>query len=258
MKAGQQIPRNALVWSVLTLFALVAPHVTRIPIWVLAVYIFAAFWRTMVYRGRWSFPGRWVKVLLILTSFIGLYLSYGTFIGLEPTVALLLTAFALKLIELAQRKDAYVLLFLGYFVCVTEFLFSQDLPIVFYSIFTVTLITTALLALHQPEQHKFNPRTIRQASVMLLQAFPLMLVLFFLFPRIGPLWTVPLKSHAAKTGVSDFMRPGDISNLSQSADVAFRVQFEGEIPNAADLYWRGLVFSKLAEGAWTSLRSEMN
>jgi transglutaminase-like putative cysteine protease len=254
MKAGQQIPRNALVWSVLTLFALVAPHIARIPIWVLAVYVFAAFWRIMVYRGRWSFPGRWVKVLFILSSFIGLYLSYGTFLGLEPTVALLLTAFALKLIELAERKDAYVLLFLGYFVCVTEFLFSQDLLIVFYSMFTVTLITTALLALHQPEQNKFNPRTIRQASVMLLQAFPLMLVLFFLFPRIGPLWTVPLKSHAAKTGVSDFMRPGDISNLSQSADVAFRVQFEGDIPSTSDLYWRGLVFSKLADGAWTSLR----
>lgn len=254
MKAQQQIPRNALVWSVITLFALVAPHFSRIPVWILAVYVFAALWRIMVYRGRWSFPGRWVKVCLILTSFIGLYISFGTFLGLEPTVALLLTAFALKLIELAERKDAYVLLFLGYFVCVTEFLFSQDLLIVFYSIFTVTLITTALLALHQPEQHKFNPRTIRQAGVMLLQAFPLMVVLFFLFPRIGPLWTVPIKSHAAKTGVSDFMRPGDISSLSQSTEVAFRAQFVGDIPSAADLYWRGLVFSKLAEGAWTSLR----
>lgn len=253
MKPGQQIPRNALVWSVIALFALVAPHLGRIPIWVIGVYLFAALWRSMVYRGRWSFPGRMVKLTLIVTSFISLYLSYGTFLGLEPTVALLLIAFALKLIELAQRKDAYVLLFLGYFVCVTEFLFSQDLLIVLYSMFTVLLITTALLALHQPQQHKFNPRTIRLAGIMLLQAFPLMVVLFFLFPRIGPLWTVPLKSHAAKTGVSDFMRPGDISNLSQSSEVAFRAQFEGAIPNASQLYWRGLVFSKLEDGAWRSL-----
>ena len=253
MKLQQQIPRNALVWCVITLFALVIPHLGRIPIWILAVYVYAAFWRTMVYRGHWSFPGRWVKAALILTSLVSLYFSFGTFIGLEPTVALLLTAFALKLIELAQRKDAYVLLFLGYFVCVTEFLFSQDILIVLYSIFTVTLITTALLALHRPEQHKFDPATIRPAAVMLLQAFPLMLVLFFLFPRIGPLWTVPLKSQVAKTGVSDFMRPGDISKLSQSSEVAFRVQFEGDIPSISDLYWRGLVFSKLDEGTWRSL-----
>lgn len=253
MKLVQQIPRNALVWSVITLFALVAPHLGRIPIWVIGVYLFAALWRSMVYRGRWSFPGRLVKLSLIVTSFISLYFSYGTFLGLEPTVALLLIAFALKFIELAQRKDAYVLLFLGYFVCVTEFLFSQDLLIVLYSMFTVLLITTALLALHQPQQDKFNPRTIRLAGVMLLQAFPLMLVLFFLFPRIGPLWTVPIKSQAAKTGVSDFMRPGDISSLSQSSEVAFRAQFDGAVPKVSQLYWRGLVFSKLEDGAWRSL-----
>jgi transglutaminase-like putative cysteine protease len=253
LNPAQQVPRNALVWSVIALFALVAPHLGRIPVWVIGVYLFAVVWRSMVYRGRWSFPGRLVKLALIVTSFISLYLSYGTFLGLEPTVALLLIAFALKLIELVERKDAYVLLFLGYFVCVTEFLFSQDLLIVVYSTFTVLLITTALLALHQPQQHKFNPRTIRLAGIMLLQAFPLMLVLFFLFPRIGPLWTVPIKSQAAKTGVSDFMRPGDISKLSQSSEVAFRVQFEGAIPNASQLYWRGLVFSKLEDGAWSSL-----
>lgn len=253
MKVAQQIPRNALVWSVIALFALVAPHLSRIPVWVLAVYVLATIWRTMVYRGRWSFPNRLVKLFLIVTSIAGIYVSYGAMVGLEPTVALLLTASALKLIELAQRKDAYVLLFLCYFICITEFLFNQGLLIVFYSLLNVTLITTALLALHQPGQHRFNPGTIRPAAIMLLQAMPLMLVLFFLFPRIGPLWTVPLKSHAAKTGVSDFMRPGDISKLSQSDEVAFRVQFEGFIPDSSALYWRGLVFSQLKDGAWTSL-----
>jgi transglutaminase-like putative cysteine protease len=253
MKLEQQIPRNALVWMIVSLFALVAPHASRIPTWVLAVYVFAALWRTMVYRGRWSFPGRSVKLLLTVGSFAGIYLSYGSLIGLEPTVALLLTAFALKLIELAGRKDAYVLLFLAYFICITEFLFTQDLLIVLYSLVNVVLVTTALVALHQPGQHQFNLKTIRLASIMLLQALPLMLILFFLFPRIGPLWTVPMKSHSAKTGISDFMKPGDVSRLSQSADVAFRVQFEGEIPETSQLYWRGLVLSRLEEGAWSSL-----
>jgi transglutaminase-like putative cysteine protease len=207
-----------------------------------------------VYAGRWSFPGRWVKAVLIVTSCGGIYVSFGSIIGLEPTVALLLAAFALKLIELATRKDAYVILFLAYFVCVTEFLFSQDLSIVLYTLLNVIIITTALVALHQPGEDRFNYKTIRLATLMLAQSIPLMLVLFFLFPRIGPLWTVPVKSQSAKTGVSDFMRPGDISNLSQSDEVAFRVQFEGDIPEKSELYWRGLVFSQLEEGAWTSLR----
>jgi transglutaminase-like putative cysteine protease len=250
----QQIPRNALVWIIICLFALIAPHAQRIPVWVLAVYLLAAVWRVLVYRGRWSFPGRWVKIALIASAFAGIWFSYRSLIGLEPTVALLLTAFALKLIELAERKDAYVLLFLGYFICLTEFLFSQDLLIVLYSLLNVVLITTALVALHQPGEHQFNRGTIRLAGTMVLQAMPLMVVLFFLFPRIGPLWTVPMKSHTAKTGVSDFMKPGDISRLTQSDDVAFRAQFEGDIPARSRLYWRGLVMSKLEEGAWRSLR----
>ncbi len=254
MKVQEQVPRNALVWMIISLFALVAPHIGRVPPWVLAVFVIAALWRTMVYRGRWSFPGRVVKIALIASAFAGIVLSYGSLLGLEPMVSLLLTAFALKLIELASRKDAYVLLFLGYFICITEFLFTQDLLIVLY-VFAVniTLVTTALVALHQPGQHQFSVTSLRLGGVMLLQAVPLMVVLFFLFPRIGPLWTVPLKSHSAKTGVSDFMRPGDISRLSQSDEVAFRVQFEGEIPPRSHLYWRGLVFSKLQDGTWTSL-----
>jgi transglutaminase-like putative cysteine protease len=223
-------------------------------VWVILVYLFTALWRWQVYAGRWSFPGRLLKASLVLVSFSGIYFSYGSLIGLEPTVSLLQVAFALKLIELAKRKDAYVVLFLAYFVCVTGFLFSQALLAVLYLLLTVVLITTALVALHQPGEDRFNYRTIRLASVMLGQSIPLMLVLFFLFPRIGPVWTVPIKSHTAKTGVSDFMRPGDISSLSQSAEVAFRVRFEGEIPSKADLYWRGLVFSKLEEGAWTSMQ----
>ena len=253
MKAQEQIPRNALVWIILSMFTLVLPHVERIPPWVLAVYLFAAVWRILVYRGRWSFP-RWpVKLTLIFAGFAGILLSFRSLIGLEPTVALLLTAFALKLLELAQRKDAYVLLFLGYFVVLTEFLFSQDLLIVLLCLVNVIIVTTALVALHRPGDNRFNFRPLRQAGVMVLQAAPLMLVLFFLFPRIGPLWTVPIKSQQAKTGMSEFMSPGDVSRLSRSGEVAFRVDFEGEVPPKSELYWRGLVMSRLRQGTWSAL-----
>ena len=253
MNIQEHIPRNALVWIIICLFAVVAPHASRLPVWVLAVYVIAVIWRVMVYRGRWSFPGRLVKVAMTLSCFAGIALSYQTLMTLEATVALLLSAFALKLVELVRRKDAYVLLFLGYFVCLTEFLFSQDILITLLSVINVVLITTALIALHQPGQHRFNKEPLRLASIMVMQAAPLMLVLFFLFPRFGPLWSVPIKSGAAKTGMSDFMRPGDVARLSQSDEVAFRVKFDGEIPAQSELYWRGLVMSRLNEGTWSAI-----
>jgi len=253
VKLEQQVPRNALAWIILSLFTLVAPHAGRLPAWVLLVFLASAVWRIMVFRGSWSFP-RWpVKLALITAAFAGILLSFRTLVGLEPTVALLLTAFALKLLELKKRKDAYVLLFLGFFVVLTEFLFSQDILIVLLCLLNVILVTTALVALHRPGEDRFNMQPARQATVMVLQAAPLMLVLFFLFPRIGPLWTVPIKTQSAKTGMSEFMRPGDVSRLSRSGEVAFRVSFEGEIPRQSELYWRGLVLSRLQGDTWSAL-----
>lgn len=252
MKLEQQVPRNALAWIILSLFLLVAPHAQRVPAWVLALFLGAAVWRILVYRGVWSFP-RWpVKLGLILAAFAGVMFSFRTMIGLEPTVSLLLTAFALKLLELSERKDAYVLIFLGYFVILTVFLFSQDLLVVLLCLFNTIVVTSALVALHRPGEDRFNARPMRLATAMIAQSIPLMLVLFFLFPRIGPLWTVPIKSQAARTGMSDFMKPGDVSRLSRSGEVAFRVQFDGEIPPRSELYWRGLVFSELRAGTWSS------
>lgn len=253
MKLQEQIPRNALVWILISMFTLVAPHLQRLPVWVLAVFVAAALWRVLVYRGRWSFP-RWpAKLGMVTAGFAGVTISFRSLIGLEPTVALLLVAFALKLLELKARKDAYVLLFLGYFVILTEFLFSQDLLVVLVCLGNVIIVTTALVALHRPGEDQFTLRPARKASVMVVQSLPLMLVLFFLFPRIGPLWTIPMKTQAARTGMSDFMKPGDVSQLSQSGEVAFRVQFEGDIPARSRLYWRGLVMSKLQDNAWRTL-----
>ncbi len=254
MKLEEQVPRNALVWIIGTQFFLLLPHLSRIPWWVLVLYVATAVWRSMVYTGRWSFPGGYVKTSLTIVCFGGVALSYGTLIGLEPTVALLLIAYSLKLIELANQRDAYMVIFIAYFVCLTEFLFSQELLITLYMIVAVLLNTTSLVALHQPGQDRFTSSTIRRAGSMMLQALPLMILLFVVFPRIGPLWNVPLKSHAARSGMSDFMKPGDVANLSLSDEVAFRVQFEGEVPARRELYWRGLVLSKLDDGAWRSLR----
>jgi transglutaminase-like putative cysteine protease len=254
VKQAEQLPRPALVWIILAQGLLLLPHITRIPVWVVAVYLLAFVWRVQAFRGRVELPGRWLKVALSGAAAGGVVLSFGSLLGMEPMVAFLLIAFALKLTEMRSRKDAYVVVFLGYFVCLTAFLFSQDLLLVAYAIVLVWVLTTALISVHRPSARLRDPRPLRLAGGMLLQALPLMLVLFFLFPRIGPLWSVPLKSHTAQTGMSDFLRPGDVSQLSQSDDVAFRVQFQGEIPPQSSLYWRGLVMSRLESDVWRSLR----
>jgi transglutaminase-like putative cysteine protease len=75
-------------------------------------------------------------------------------------------------------------------------------------------------------------------------------MLFLFFPRIAPLWSVPVPS-SSKTGISDTVRPGDIAKLSQSDELAFRVVFDGTMPELPDLYWRGLVYDDYLHGTWS-------
>ena len=254
VKEVEQLPRPALVWSILAQALLLLPHISHIPPWVIAVYLVAFAWRVQAFRGRIELPGRWLKVALSGAAAGGIVLSFGSLLGMEPMVAFLLTAFALKLTEMRSRKDAYVVIFLGYFVCLTAFLFSQGLVMVLYGLLVVWVLTTALISVHRPMARVRDTRSLRLAGVMMLQAAPLMLVLFFLFPRIGPLWNVPLKSHTAQTGMSDTLFPGDVSNLSQSDEVAFRAQFDGVVPPPEELYWRGVVMSHLDGTVWRGLK----
>lgn len=254
MSYEHQVPRNCLAWLLIAQALLFVPHAQRLPVWVLAVFVICALWRVMVFQGRWSFPGIWIKAILAVASFGGVLYSYRTLIGLEPTVALLLAAFALKVIELRARRDVYIVLFLSYFVVITAFLFNQEIPVALYLLMTVVVITAALIALHQPSENRFHFAPLRKSAVLCAQSLPLMIVLFFIFPRFGPLWSVQLKSHSAKTGVSDSMTPGAFGELSRSTELAFRVVFRDRIPSKSEMYWRGLVLSRFDGRAWTPVR----
>ncbi len=247
-----QIPRNSLAWMLVSQVAVILPHVARLPVWVVLVVVGCVTWRTMIYQGRWAYPGRWVKVGFVITGLVGIPLGYkGRVYGLEPAVSLLVVAYVLKLLEMHQKRDAYVVILLGYFVAITEFLFYQTIPYTLYMIAVVTMITASLVGLNQTKSHVRPFKTLKLAAILLGQALPLMLVMFLLFPRISPLWSIPLQSQTAKTGITDSMSPGDIASLSKSDGLAFKATFEGEPPRFPQLYWRGLVFSKYKDGIWT-------
>jgi transglutaminase-like putative cysteine protease len=87
---------------------------------------------------------------------------------------------------------------------------------------------------------------------MLVQAGPLMLLLFFLFPRVqGPLWGLPQDAYGGVSGLSDTMAPGNLSSLALSDAIAFRAEFEGEPPPARLLYWRGPVMWEFDGTTWS-------
>ncbi|MBZ0093698.1 MAG: DUF3488 and transglutaminase-like domain-containing protein, partial [Sulfuricellaceae bacterium] len=176
--------------------------------------------------------------------------------GRDAGVAMVILLLGLKLLELRTLRDGLLLILLGYFLAITQFLYSQSLGMAVYLLLATLLLTAALIQLNQTgSRARPIASALRLSTVLLAQAAPIMLVLFFLFPRIsGPLWGMPNDALSGVTGLSNEMSPGSISRLSQSDAVAFRVEFQGAPPPPQSLYWRGPVLWRTDGRLWTEGR----
>lgn len=226
-----------------------APHLLRVPAFV-AAFVCAAWGYAlgMQYRG-WPVPPRWLRVILALGCLGLVFAYYGRSFGRDEGVALLSLMLGLKAVESKSVRDMLALLFLAYFVVVTNVLYSQGLLMSAYMILSVLAVTAALVHLHSARP-TLAP-DLRGGAVLLVQSLPLALLLFVFFPRLpGALWGVQDDRDEGVTGFSDTLEPGSVSSLSLSGEVAFRVDFFGPAPDRDGLYWRGLVLDSFDGSKW--------
>ncbi len=235
-------------WLLAALVFAFIPHVGRLPWWLNGVLCVMLLWRLPAIEQRLPLANMPVKALLLVAGVVGLNNTYHVLFGPEAGVSFLIFCVALKLIETNDERDSYVLLTLSFFVLATSFLFSKSLFITIYAGFALVVITAAYVSFNQQISSKHAAKT---AFVLLSQALPLMLILFVFFPRLPPLWTLKLTESSGRTGMSDNMSPGDLAKLSQSSELAFRVEFEGnKVPPKSELYWRGLILSRFDGKTW--------
>ena len=83
-----------------------------------------------------------------------------------------------------------MLIFLGFFTVVTAYLFDDSMLVAFYSLLPVCALLAALIGLQQSVFAERPMATLKLSATLMLQAAPLLLLLFIFFPRIGPLWWV--------------------------------------------------------------------
>ncbi len=241
----------SLPWTLGALMISVAPHVPFLPFWITGAFLCCAAWRYVVEKQRRALPSMWLRAGLALGCFLGVLGTYSSISGVGPGSALLAIMAALKLLETRQRRDQFVLLFLSIFLVMSSLLREQYLWSVPYMVVSVLVILTAWLRMSAGAS-----QTARQSFAtggrLLMYAAPLAIVMWVFFPRIAtPFWAVPIDTSRATSGLSDTMSPGDISNLSMSDAVAFRVAFDGPIPEPRDRYWRGLVLTRFNGRTWS-------
>ena len=192
-------------------------------------------------------------LLMSLRRGAGPFRSFGH-LAFEPrTYQLVPLLMALKLLEMRSPRDYYVVTFLGYFLVVTNFFYSQTIPTALYMLGVVVGATTVLIQYNTPPDYRHTRGMLRLSAAMTAQAVPLMLLAFVLFPRIpGPLWGLPQDAFDAVTGLSDTMTIGEITRLGMSNEIAFRVQFHGAEPRSRARYWRGPVLWHSDGRTWSA------
>ena len=226
----------------------ILPHLSHLPAWVGGLAFVVLAWRGWLAWRQAALPGR-VTVLLLLGFAAALtFWSERTLVGKEAGVTLLVVLMTLKTLELRARRDALVVFFLGFFLVLTTFLYSQSLLVAVSTGLAVWGWLTALTLAHMPAGRP----TIRQAATLAgraaLVGTPVMIALFLLFPRIGPLWNSP--NDTARTGLSDHLELGAVADLASDDSIAFRLKFDGPPPPADKLYFRGPVLSMTDGRDW--------
>jgi transglutaminase-like putative cysteine protease len=236
----------------LSILMVAAPHADHLPLWVAALCVALLLWRAYLTRSGGTLPTRWLLTAITLAGAGGILIEFHTLFGREAGVTLLILLTALKFMELRSPRDAMVLIYLACFIVITNFLYSQSIPTALYMLATLLVIVTTWVQLYG-QTIALGPR-LKIAGTLLLQAIPLTLVLFVLFPRVqGPLWGLPQDAFAS-SGLSDDMAPGSISRLSLSEEVAFRVVYASAAPRREQMYWRGPVLWLFDGRTWTQGR----
>jgi len=232
------------------------PHLYSTPAIISVFIICMLFWFVLHTLAVISLPGKLLRFILVLIAMTLLVMNFGFIFSQKASLTLLCVMVSLKFLEIKNeldRRNIFLLLFLGYFILVTHFLYSQDIVLSLFSLVNVIVLTLLLSAFNRKPQNAISlSENLRLLVRLFFKALPIALVLFLFFPRIpGPLWSLPNDGQTSKTGLSDKMFPGSVSELMESNEVAFRVDFDGPPPAADKLYWRGPVLTETDGFLWS-------
>jgi transglutaminase-like putative cysteine protease len=239
------IPNGAMTWLMMSLAASIGWHIPHIPIWatVTAVLV-GAYTYYRIIKSK-PMPPQFLRILLAICVVGGILVTFRSYLGRDPGVTALVLFGTMKLMEIKNRRDFMVIVFICYFMVFANFLYDQSIEDLAFTLVAALLITATLLRLNHPPEEKIKISTMFRFSLRLIvYSIPFTVMLFFLFPRTtGPLWNLSQESVTRfQSGFNDVIEPGQIAQLAQSKLPAFKVEFpNNDRPGMKDLYFRGLV-----------------
>jgi len=253
----RRIPRRPLLWLAAALLFTLPPMFGKLAAWVPCLFLTTLaikFWmEPKGYRLRFAA----LKLVLAGIALAAISSSYGTLKGIEPGVSLLVVLMSLKVLEAHTAREFQVMVMMAWVLCLCGFFLSQDFAIALCLMAAFTLLLVALIQFHRGSSPGAFWPPLGTTCKLLGQAAPLVILLFFLFPRINIGFRFEFRDvHSAGSGFSDRLSPGSITALATSADIAFRAQFPDQNSRPpGPMYWRGVVMSHCEGMQWRAPHS---
>ncbi len=254
MRREDKDPLNQrlLISLIILLTAAASPHFLHLHGWITTFFLASVALRVASIIQPRLLPGRFLLFLLAIVGLANVIVNHPVLFSGETTIALMTSMVGLKLLEIHTRRDLFIVVFVGYFLLATQFLFNQEMYMVGLVIILTTALTGVLLENSRQRPGSKPVKSFGSAFMLLLQALPIMLILFIFFPRLsGPLWYMDTEERIGKTGLDDSISMGSITNLALSRAVAFRVDFADSIPAPPERYWRGPILWDTDGRNWT-------
>ncbi len=243
-------------FNLLAIAALVAlaSHLTRLPLWLSIPLIAIAPLSMWSRRHREKPVSAWLRIPLVALLVFAIYSNYGSIFGREPGSALACGLLMLKVLESEKVRDAKAAIAFAAFVLMSALLFTQTMSFTLVVCLSLSLLLAALNAL-QPapirSRHPFG-RELRTGALLLGFGLPLAIGAFLFVPRLGsPLWGAPGAFDVARTGLSESMAPGSMTELLIDDSPALRVHFESKVPPNSARYFRALVLWDFDGRTWS-------
>ena len=126
----------------------------------------------------------------------------------------------------------------------TSSLYSFNLYSNLIHIICIFLLFLSLLLLNS-----YKGRFFYKQIITLILFVPLSMLTYFFLPKVSPWLNINSKT-LSETGITNTLRPGDISSLVKNEDLVGRVFFSSQIPSHNKRYWRVFVLDTFINNTW--------
>ncbi|PMP66585.1 MAG: DUF3488 domain-containing protein [Thermodesulfobacterium geofontis] len=197
-------------------------------------------------------------ILLVILKFYNVSLE----IVLQPALEVLLFLQSLKFLEEKKFRDYMQIYLISVFILAGSTLIFLNIIFLVYLFIYILLLNTSIIFLTYYSQDKEITlservliRIFLKTSLIPLLAIPFTALFFIILPRTDfPLFGFLNKEAKAKTGFSENVRLGEVSEIQEDNSVIFRAKtkkLKDEL-----LYWRGIALNFFDGKTWISTKTK--